>query len=68
MSSSTKDDPVTHVAKALANYEQTPFGMVTMTKEDGSDPVEVDTRSSYRREAKRFLAMLKAANEALNRP
>ena len=51
------------MAKALANHDQTPFGEMTLTKADGSDPQVIDTRQAYRREAKRFLAMLNAAME-----
>lgn len=51
------------VAKALASFDQTPFGDLTLTKEDGSDPQVIDTRKGYRREAKRFLVMLNAAME-----
>lgn len=51
------------VAKALADFDQTPFGEMTLTKPDGTDPRIIDTRTAYRREAERFMAMLNAAME-----
>ena len=56
------------VAKALADFDQTPFGEMTLTKPDGTDPRIIDTRAAYRREAERFMAMLNAAMEPSARP